>query len=136
MAHSRRQRENDTFTDIAEALPIQENAKDLDKASILRVAIHYLKLRDIVGEKKEGDQEESQETGNSEEGEEGEEEKSPEEQAEGQAQGEAGGRKRKDIVRYVCFIIYDTASLTHFALVAACFLEHNNCSHLKLVCII
>lgn len=50
LAHSRRQRENDTFTDIAEALPIQENAKDLDKASILRVAIHYLKLRDLVND--------------------------------------------------------------------------------------
>ena len=48
LAHSRRQRENDTFTDIAQSLPIQENAKDLDKASILRVAIHYLKLRDVV----------------------------------------------------------------------------------------
>lgn len=48
LAHSRRQRENDTFTDIAQALPIQENAKDLDKASILRLAIHYLKLRDLI----------------------------------------------------------------------------------------
>ena len=38
------------FTDMAEVLPIQENAKDLDKASILRVAINYLKLRDLVGE--------------------------------------------------------------------------------------
>ena len=53
LAHSRRQKENDTFTDIAESLPIQENAKDLDKASILRVAIHYLKLRDVV---QDGDQ--------------------------------------------------------------------------------
>ena len=51
MAHSRRRRENDTFNEMAEALPIQENAKDLDKASILRVAIHYLKLRNVVGEK-------------------------------------------------------------------------------------
>lgn len=39
---------------MAEVLPIQENAKDLDKASILRVAINYLKLRELVGEK-EGD---------------------------------------------------------------------------------
>lgn len=54
MAHSRRRRENDTFTDMAEVLPIQENAKDLDKASILRVAINYLKLRELIGEK-EGD---------------------------------------------------------------------------------
>lgn len=50
MAHSRRRRENDTFSDMAEVLPIQENAKDLDKASILRVAINYLKLRELIGE--------------------------------------------------------------------------------------
>ena len=50
MAQTRRRRENDTFSDMAEVLPIQENAKDLDKASILRVAINYLKLRDLVGE--------------------------------------------------------------------------------------
>lgn len=50
MAQSRRRRENDTFTDMAEVLPIQENAKDLDKASILRVAINYLKLRELVGD--------------------------------------------------------------------------------------
>lgn len=56
MAQSRRRRENDTFTDMADVLPIQENAKDLDKASILRVAINYLKLRDLVGE---GEPEES-----------------------------------------------------------------------------
>lgn len=48
LAYSRRQRENDTFSDIADALPIQENAKDLDKASILRLAINYLKLRDLI----------------------------------------------------------------------------------------
>ena len=54
LAHSRRKKENDTFTDIAQSLPIQENAKDLDKASILRVAIHYLKLRDMI---REGDDE-------------------------------------------------------------------------------
>ena len=50
LAYSRRQKENDTFTDIADALPIQENAKDLDKASILRLAINYLKLRDMVSD--------------------------------------------------------------------------------------
>ena len=49
LAHTRRQKENDTFLDIARSLPIQENAKDLDKASVLRVAIHYLKLREVVG---------------------------------------------------------------------------------------
>ena len=53
LAHSRRQRENDTFTGIAEALPIQENTKDLDKASVLRVAIHFLKLRDVIAEGEE-----------------------------------------------------------------------------------
>ena len=42
MTQSRRRRENDTFTDMADVLPIQENAKDLDKASILRVAINYM----------------------------------------------------------------------------------------------
>ena len=56
MAQSRRRRENDTFTDMAEVLPIQENAKDLDKASILRVAINYLKLRELVGEKEAEEQ--------------------------------------------------------------------------------
>lgn len=55
LAHSRRQRENDTFTDIAQALPIHENAKDLDKASILRLAIHYLKLRDLIKDGGEGE---------------------------------------------------------------------------------
>ena len=48
LAHSWRKKENDTFTDIAQSLPIQENGKDLDKASILRIAIHYLKLRDMI----------------------------------------------------------------------------------------
>ena len=65
LAHSRRQKENDTFTDIAQALPIQENAKDLDKASILRLAIHYLKLRNLIKDGGEGEE--------LEEGEEGEE---------------------------------------------------------------
>lgn len=50
MAVSRRQKENDTFTDIAQALPLSENAKELDKASVLRVAIHYLKLRDMLAD--------------------------------------------------------------------------------------
>ena len=48
MAVSRRQKENDTFTDIALTLPIEESAKELDKASVLRIAIHYLKLRDVL----------------------------------------------------------------------------------------
>ena len=70
MAHSRRQKENDTFTDIAEALPIHENAKELDKASILRVAINYLKLRDIVDEREEEvEDEETKKEGEDEQGE-------------------------------------------------------------------
>ena len=63
MAHSRRRRENDTFTDMAEVLPIQENAKDLDKASILRVAINFLKLRDLVGDKDVEDDTETEKDG-------------------------------------------------------------------------
>ena len=50
MAVSRRQKENDTFSDIADTLPIEENAKELDKASILRIAIHYLRLRDVLAD--------------------------------------------------------------------------------------
>lgn len=50
MAVSRRQKENDTFNDIAGTLPIEENAKELDKASVLRIAIHYLKLRDVLAD--------------------------------------------------------------------------------------
>ena len=42
MAQSRRRRENDTFTDMAEVLPIQENAKDLDKASIFNTRGYQL----------------------------------------------------------------------------------------------
>ena len=68
LAHSRRQRENDTFTDIAQALPIQENAKDLDKASILRLAIHYLKLKDLLRDGSEQLDIEGEEEGEGEEG--------------------------------------------------------------------
>ena len=50
MAVNRRQKENDTFSDIAHTLPIEENAKELDKASILRIAIHYLRLRDVLAD--------------------------------------------------------------------------------------
>ena len=63
MAHSRRRRENDTFSEMAEVLPIQENAKDLDKASILRVAINYLKLRYLVDEKDGVDETETENNG-------------------------------------------------------------------------
>lgn len=71
LAYSRRQRENDTFMDIAQALPIQENAKDLDKASILRLAIHYLKLKDLLRDGSEQLEMEGEE-GEGEEGTEGE----------------------------------------------------------------
>jgi hypothetical protein len=50
MAVSRRQKENDTFNDIASTLPIEESAKELDKASVLRIAIHYLRLRDVLAD--------------------------------------------------------------------------------------
>ena len=66
LAHSRRQRENDSFTDIAQALPIHENAKDLDKASILRLAIHYLKLRDLIKDGNENMEEEGEGEGEGE----------------------------------------------------------------------
>ena len=48
---------------MAEVLPIQENAKDLDKASILRVAINYLKLRYLVDEKDGVDETETEKNG-------------------------------------------------------------------------
>nr|QIA61845.1 hypoxia-inducible factor 1-alpha-like protein [Halichondria panicea] len=50
MAHTRRQKENDTFAEIAQTLPTKEHAKDLDKASVLRVAINFMKLRTFIGE--------------------------------------------------------------------------------------
>ncbi len=68
LAYSRRQKENDTFSDIADALPIQENAKDLDKASILRLAINYLKLRDLIQDGREEAEEEETEGLKAEEG--------------------------------------------------------------------
>ena len=54
MAHTRRQRENDTFAEIAQTLPTKEHTKDLDKASVLRVAINYMRLRNFL---REGEQE-------------------------------------------------------------------------------
>ena len=51
LAYSRRQKENDTFAEIAQALPVSaDGVKELDKASILRVAIHYIKLRQFMGQ--------------------------------------------------------------------------------------
>jgi len=49
LAYSRRQKENDTFAEIARTLPVSaDGVKELDKASILRVAIHYIKLRQFM----------------------------------------------------------------------------------------
>ena len=49
MAYSRRQKENDTFAEIARTLPVSaDGVKELDKASILRVAIHFIKLRQFM----------------------------------------------------------------------------------------
>ena len=49
LAYSRRQKENDTFAEIARTLPVSaEGVKELDKASILRVAIHFIKLRQFM----------------------------------------------------------------------------------------
>ncbi len=38
------------FAEIAQTLPTKEHAKDLDKASVLRVAINFMKLRTFIGE--------------------------------------------------------------------------------------
>ena len=49
LAYSRRQKENDTFAEIARTLPVSaDGVKELDKASILRVAIHFIKLRQFM----------------------------------------------------------------------------------------
>ena len=49
LAYSRRQKENDTFAEIAKTLPVSaDGVKELDKASILRVAIHFIKLRQFM----------------------------------------------------------------------------------------
>ncbi|CAH0550232.1 unnamed protein product [Brassicogethes aeneus] len=48
-ARSRRSRETEIFTDLATALPLsQEQVSQLDKASIMRLAIAYLRVRDMV----------------------------------------------------------------------------------------
>ena len=49
---SRRQKENQTYSDKADSIPLKDT-KDLDRASILRVAIGYVKLRDSVNTNKE-----------------------------------------------------------------------------------
>ncbi|XP_049826586.1 protein similar isoform X2 [Aethina tumida] len=48
-ARSRRSRETEIFTDLANALPLsQEQVQQLDKASVMRLAISYLKVRDMA----------------------------------------------------------------------------------------
>ncbi|RZC32855.1 hypothetical protein BDFB_005757, partial [Asbolus verrucosus] len=48
-ARSRRSKETEVFTDLASALPIsQEQVSQLDKASVMRLAIAYLRVRDMI----------------------------------------------------------------------------------------
>ncbi|XP_065371412.1 protein similar isoform X2 [Calliphora vicina] len=48
-ARCRRSRETEIFTELAEVLPLKkEDVQQLDKASVMRVAIAYLKVRDML----------------------------------------------------------------------------------------
>lgn len=48
-ARTRRSRETEIFTDLGDALPLdKEEVDQLDKASVMRLAIAYLKVRDMV----------------------------------------------------------------------------------------
>lgn len=48
-ARCRRSRETEIFTDLCSVLPIRrEEAEQLDKASIMRLAIAYLKVRGML----------------------------------------------------------------------------------------
>ncbi|XP_044264882.1 hypoxia-inducible factor 1-alpha isoform X3 [Tribolium madens] len=48
-ARSRRSKETEVFTDLGNALPIsQEQVSQLDKASVMRLAIAYLRVRDMI----------------------------------------------------------------------------------------
>jgi hypoxia-inducible factor 1 alpha len=48
-ARCRRSRETEIFTDLAQALPMPQNTvSQLDKASIMRLAISYLKVRSLL----------------------------------------------------------------------------------------
>lgn len=52
-ARSRRSRETDIFAELAAALPIApEQAVHLDKASVMRLAIAYLKVQAVVDSSK------------------------------------------------------------------------------------
>lgn len=48
-ARTRRSRETEIFSDLGEALPLsKEEVEQLDKASVMRLVIAYLKVRDMV----------------------------------------------------------------------------------------
>lgn len=48
-ARCRRSKETDIFTELAAALPIStDQVQHLDKASVMRLAIAYLKVRSVV----------------------------------------------------------------------------------------
>ncbi|KAK9884084.1 hypothetical protein WA026_005023 [Henosepilachna vigintioctopunctata] len=48
-ARCRRSKETEMFTDLAAAVPVpQEHISQLDKASIMRLAISYLRVRDMI----------------------------------------------------------------------------------------
>lgn len=48
-ARCRRSRETEIFTDLAQALPLsKESVAQLDKASIMRLAISFLRVRDMI----------------------------------------------------------------------------------------
>ena len=52
--NNRRQKENQTYIDMAEGIPLPEkDTKDLDRASVLRVTIGYVRLRESLGNAKE-----------------------------------------------------------------------------------
>jgi len=52
-ARCRRSRETDIFAELAAALPVApEQAAHLDKASVMRLAIAYLKVRAVVDSSK------------------------------------------------------------------------------------
>lgn len=48
-ARCRRSRETEIFTDLGNALPLpQDQVSQLDKASVMRLAISYLRVRDMI----------------------------------------------------------------------------------------
>lgn len=48
-ARCRRSKETEIFTDMSQALPLsQQQVTQLDKASVMRLAISYLRVREMV----------------------------------------------------------------------------------------